>query len=380
MIRFIHTSDLHLTDPRKPEGAHRLEVLREICALARKHDALVISGDLFDSAGEAEFLHEAVKTILTEINPVPVLVIPGNHDFLRGENPFDGRYDLGQSVNVRLLTQAPFDVFRLDKFVLYGFPFQPSLTTADLFRTLPPLAGEKRIAILHGTPSAMEALAGFAARPENAEEGGDFIIKEQDLRMSGFIYAALGHIHKPAQWQSGDAFLSYCGTPDAVRITEEESGFVNSVTVTAEGKASVERLAVKNALAAARKQFLVFPGDEDELFEKINAFVSEVKDRCRPGVIIDGIADLNRVQDTALRVSSKWKALPCPVHFKIRAEQTGENAKDMMLCTFLRRIQTQAADNPSPARRDTLRRMLVLGWRTMTGKTIDPEDLLEQTK
>ncbi len=68
-MKFLHTADLHLTSPRKAEGAHRLEVLRSLCAMAHGYDALVIAGDIFDSAAEAPALAETIKDLLPNLTP-----------------------------------------------------------------------------------------------------------------------------------------------------------------------------------------------------------------------------------------------------------------------------------------------------------------------
>lgn len=378
-MKILHTADLHLTSARKADGAHHLAVLRAICEMARDYDALIIAGDIFDSAAEAPALHETLKEILTSINPVPVLLVPGNHDLLRGDNPLDGRFDLGQGINVRVLGHMPFSKFELNSTVFYGFPFQPSKTTSELFRELPPPELNKtRVAILHGTPWDMPELAGFAANLENNEEGGDLIIKNDDLKQARFCYAALGHIHKPALWEAERCTLSFPGSPDAVRITETEAGFVNSVEISQEGKVSVERLPVPGALRALRKQFFVFPGGENEFFEKADAFLAENGRAYRTGVLVEGIADLNRVQEHCLSLGDKWRELPMPPHFRVRAEETQDVSRDMIMYTFIRKMQEMSAEEMSDEKRDNLRRMMVIGWRALTGRPLDPDALMER--
>ncbi|MDD4004119.1 MAG: metallophosphoesterase family protein [Elusimicrobiaceae bacterium] len=378
-MRFLHTADLHLTSPRKAEGTHRLEVLRTLCHMAREYDALVIAGDVFDSAAEAPALHETVKEILTSINPVPVLIVSGNHDLLRGDNPFDGRYDFGQGINVRLLAASPFEKIEIAGAVFYGFPFQQSKTTSELFRELPPPELSKpRVAVLHGTPWDIPELSGFAAGAENAEEGGDLIIKNDDLRQARFVYAALGHIHKPAVWQAERCTLSFPGAPDAVRITETEGGTANAVEIDKESKITVTRLPVPGALRALRKQFFVFPGGEDEFFDKADAFLAANGAAFRTGIVVEGIADLNRVQEHCLTLGDKWRGLPVPPHFRVRAEQTQDSSSDMIIYTFIRKMQEMSAEEMSDDKRDFLRRSLVIGWRALTNKPLDPESLTER--
>ncbi len=82
-MRFLHTSDWHIGKTLK--GHNRLpeqrEILQEIVGIARQHgvDAVLIAGDIYDSASpSAEAQQLLVRTLLEiRIAGVPVVAIAG---------------------------------------------------------------------------------------------------------------------------------------------------------------------------------------------------------------------------------------------------------------------------------------------------------------
>ena len=88
-MKFLHTSDWHVGKVLK--GRNRLDeqraVLREIVALARTHevDALLIAGDLYDSAAPSAEAQELVVRALMALRDTgaEVIAIAGNHDHPR---------------------------------------------------------------------------------------------------------------------------------------------------------------------------------------------------------------------------------------------------------------------------------------------------------
>ncbi|GAA0276200.1 exonuclease SbcCD subunit D [Cryptosporangium japonicum] len=88
-MKFLHTSDWHVGKVLK--GRNRLDeqraVLREIVALARTHevDAVLVAGDLYDSAAPSADAQELVVQALMALRKTgaEVIAIAGNHDHPR---------------------------------------------------------------------------------------------------------------------------------------------------------------------------------------------------------------------------------------------------------------------------------------------------------
>ena len=89
-ISFIPAADLHLgLAPKRftKESADRIrgariEAMRNILAQAEKHKVgfIVIAGDLFEDNAIDGTIARMAFDILEESSPVPVFIIPGNHD------------------------------------------------------------------------------------------------------------------------------------------------------------------------------------------------------------------------------------------------------------------------------------------------------------
>lgn len=74
MLTVLHTSDLQVGKPYRPEAAEAL--VREV---DRVHpDLVVVAGDLTQRAKAREF--KVARALLARLGPAPVVVTPGNHD------------------------------------------------------------------------------------------------------------------------------------------------------------------------------------------------------------------------------------------------------------------------------------------------------------
>lgn len=379
-MKFIHTADLHLVSPDKPEGAHRLEVLRELCVLARGTDALVIAGDLFDSAAEAPALESTLRRLFSEIRPAQVLIIPGNHDTLRGPDPFDGRFDFGQGGNVHIFNKKPFDVLDVRGTAFYGFPFSRSQTSFEMTRDMQPRRSETRVAIMHGLAADRPQLASFALESGNREEGGESVLRDADLRNAGFSYAALGHIHRQEVWEHGEGcVLAYAGSPDPVRITETGPRRALAVKLDRRsGLAKAHPVELKSAGRAFSSDFFLFPGDEDELAAALETFIESCGPATKAAARVSGLGDTEKTARLRARLLEKWRPkLPLGLEIALSIEAApSETAGDMALYGFLRAMKERGADGET-RNPELERRVLAAGWRALLGQRLDPEDLLE---
>ena len=103
MIKFIHTSDIHLgaglkafsdSDKRKKEQIETFEKIASV-TLEKSADLFLISGDLFNSIAPEKNIIELVKRQIHRLANagIYVFIIPGNHDYYIPDGLWDSEFD-----------------------------------------------------------------------------------------------------------------------------------------------------------------------------------------------------------------------------------------------------------------------------------------------
>lgn len=95
MVKLLHAADLHLDSafsalPPEKAAQRRAEqrlVLERLTALSEGCAAVLLAGDLFDSARVYRDTLEALRTALAACR-CPVFIAPGNHDALLPGSPY----------------------------------------------------------------------------------------------------------------------------------------------------------------------------------------------------------------------------------------------------------------------------------------------------
>ena len=203
----------------------RYQAVRAIAALAheRRVDAVLVSGDTLDSnAAGAETLQRA-REALSAFAPIPVLLLPGNHDHA-GPACALGRLAEGLA-NVRVLDQRA--VVEVAGASIHPCPLLRRHERDDPTAWLKPRDGEDgiRIAMAHG------GVIDFATLADDDVESPN-LIDIQGILTKDFDYVALGDWHGTL---SVDRRAWYCGTPEPTRFKEKHPGAVLVVTIAAPG-------------------------------------------------------------------------------------------------------------------------------------------------
>ena len=230
MLRFVHTSDVHVGDDHNP--AKRLAGLTAAvdATLAAQAQALLIAGDLFDNARLPDEQIEATFAQLRRL-AVPVIVANGNHDSL-------GPPSIHDRIKV---TDAGGHVYFLDD------PDGSHMSVPELGLTV-----WSRAMIEHW--SGFDPLQGYTSRedghwqvamahghyfPSGALVDRSSPVLQQSIGELACDYLAMGHWHRFLDISHAGTPAFYCGSP-----SEAGGSFasVNLVTLTAGEAAQVERL------------------------------------------------------------------------------------------------------------------------------------------
>lgn len=181
----LHLADLHLGAsydflPDKAASACRTAQLTALAdavhyANDRNADAMLIAGDLFDVPVPPAPLVTQVLSLLSRVR-CPVLISPGNHDYLCPESPYESP---SLPANIHVFRSAQLEPFTLDgETLVWGAAFFGTAAAISLVAALP--EDKCNLLLVHA-----DLLAASGYNP----------LSPEDFSVSGFVYAALGHNH-----------------------------------------------------------------------------------------------------------------------------------------------------------------------------------------
>lgn len=208
MIKFIHSSDLHLGKPfgRFPEDVRvrlrqaRADALPKLAALAREHSAshIMLAGDTFDQMTPAPSVIRQALNAMGAAGHVTWILMPGNHDHANATELWrQVSQDAPENVDLQL-EPIPYALTE-DATLLPAPPSErhPGRDLTDWFDTAD--TGETlRIGLAHGSVTEFGS----------SEDGGSSVIAPDRAKRAGLAYLGLGDWHGqlqigPETWYSG---------------------------------------------------------------------------------------------------------------------------------------------------------------------------------
>ncbi len=229
----IHTADwqlgLKLAYIPGDAGAQarllRYQAVLEIARLAhaRRVDAVLVSGDVLDSNAAGPDTIQRAREALAPFAPVPVLLLPGNHDH---GGPACALGRLAEDLpHVRVLdARTPLAVAGA---VVHPCPLLQRHEVDDPTAWLPARAAGDgvRVVMAHGGVIDFAGWSGDGVETPN-------LIDLRALLAKGFDYVALGDWHGTLRV---DRRAWYSGTHEATRFKEQDPGNVLVVAIAAAG-------------------------------------------------------------------------------------------------------------------------------------------------
>lgn len=272
-VTFIHTSDFQLGMTRwflSPAAQSRFDDDREAAVLRLGELAtetgaefIVVAGDVFEHNSLSRSTLLRAKDMFKRL-PVPVYLLPGNHDPLVADSIFFNSF----ADNVHVIADSePIEVRPGVEIV--GAPYLSKRANYDLVRRalepLPPAEeGAVRIAVGHGQ---VESRAGEGE--DSDADTIDLAFVEECLDKGVIDYLALGDTHSTESLgRSGKVWFS--GSPETTAFDDRERDSGNALVVTVEG----ERVdVVKHRVG--RWDFRAIDADVNSL-EEVVAFLAEL--------------------------------------------------------------------------------------------------------
>ena len=219
-LKIVHCADLHIgasfsSLPSNLAGVRKEELrlaLADIVSFCknREVDALLICGDLFDSPTPTKKDSEFVRKELSNLAPIPVYIVCGNHDYMCGGSPFSKEGYFSSNVHIFPAFDYVFD-FPEKNAAFYGKSYSGSVITPS-FDNISPDKNKLNIMCLHGDITA------------NSDYN---IISKETLSAPHINYAAFGHIHDTYEFSVENTKCAYSGTPEPHRFNDDSStGFI----------------------------------------------------------------------------------------------------------------------------------------------------------
>jgi DNA repair exonuclease SbcCD nuclease subunit len=234
-MRLLLFSDLHLDSPftwAGPElGRQRRlalrAVLRTITELVAelKVDALVCAGDLYEherfTPDTARFVSETLNAV-----EVPVLLAPGNHDWLGPESLYA---TAGFAEHVHVFSEAELTPVELtDGFTIWGAAHRAPAHTDGFLQSFMVDRGGVNIGLFHGSE-----LGAMTWQETSKVPHAPFTATQ--IAQAGLDHALVGHFHTPRHEHD----YTYPGNPDP--LTFGETGQRGAVLVTIADAGGVTR-------------------------------------------------------------------------------------------------------------------------------------------
>lgn len=259
MIRFIHTSDLHIGKPfgRFPEDVRvrlrlaRHEALARLARLAHESGAshILLAGDTFDQTTPAPSVIRQALNSIRGADHVTWVLLPGNHDNASATELWrQVVQDAPANVTV-LLQPAPHPL--ANGVVLLPAPpadRHPGRDLTEWFDSAE-TGDALRIGLAHGSVTSFDS----------SEDGGSAVIPPDRARRAGLAYLALGDWHGqlsigPDTW--------YSGAPEADGFKHAQPPAALLVSLAGPGAPAQVQPLPTGTIAWQRAQ-LELAGDED---------------------------------------------------------------------------------------------------------------------
>jgi len=235
VIRFLHTSDWQLGMTRHffAEGAQerysqsRFDAVRTMGRIARDEQCqfMLVCGDAFESNQVDRKTVARALEALKDV-PVPVFILPGNHDPLNAASVYrSSTFIERKPPQVQVIeTAAPIKV--AEGVELVGAPWMSKRPVTnpieDAINALAPANGVARICMGHG---AVDTLT-----PDRESAGIILVaVLERALGEGKTDFVALGDRHSLTK-VGGDR-IWYSGTPEATDFRETQSGYALIVEI-----------------------------------------------------------------------------------------------------------------------------------------------------
>lgn len=300
-MKIIHTSDWHLGatlygHDRLDDHREMLRQLTETVA-SEQPDAMLVSGDIFDNSSPSAAAERLLDSALMELADagkpgMKIILTSGNHDSPSRHTTHSAVYSrlgihtigsAGITADTDIAEIANRFIIRVgEKGTVIAVPYinrrnmpeglfdgLTDIVSREISPTLPTV-------MMAHLPVSRSVTTGHSDADERFVGGCENV--EIDSLGHGYDYLALGHIHCPQQWNTGNAIARYCGTPLPISFDESYPHSVTIVELPAAGIIPT----VTTVTLKPRRKLVTIGGpdgmDEEELTAALTDAASDLPD------------------------------------------------------------------------------------------------------
>lgn len=219
MVKFLHTADWHLGIGQKQlfqQGKKareiRKETLKKLMEIAKQKqvDFIIVAGDLFHNNDVAWDVKKEAFEVFKVAAPIPLFILPGNHDPLAPDYPcFDPIFEGLRNVII-LQEEKPLEIDAFPNVTLFPCPLKQKRSNIDPTEWIPKTQGKISIGIAHGALKIKSFSDNFPIDPDRVEN-------------SDLDYLALGEWHGFFNYGEKNKVV-YPGTPETTDFGETNTG------------------------------------------------------------------------------------------------------------------------------------------------------------
>jgi len=294
MIRFLHTSDwqLGMTWHFLSEGAQerynqaRFDAIRAIGHVAKEERCqfVLVCGDAFESNQVDRKTVARALEALKEV-PVPVFILPGNHDPLNAASVYRSSTFIERTpAHVHVIeSAAPLKV--AESVELVGAPWMTKRPVTnpiqEALNALTPATGITRICLGHG---AVDSLA-----PDPEATGVIELAElERAINEGKVHFVALGDRHSLTKVGISER-VWYAGTPESTDFTETQPGYTLVVEID-NGRVITKEVQIGQWRFIEHRRIDMNTGDDVEAFRKS---LEEIENKERSAIRLHLIGSLS---------------------------------------------------------------------------------------
>lgn len=269
-VTFIHTADWqlgmrarHVAHAAEAVRSARLDTVRRILALARDEavDFVLVAGDLFEDNSVGRDLVYQVLHLFEQAAPLPIYILPGNHDVLGPASVYERDTFRSSQGNVHVLRDREPVPVANGKAYLLPAPITQKRSERDPTAGMPATPpGAFRIGVAHGS-----------LRIEGKHQPDDHPIALDAAQREQLDYLAIGHWHS---WYQPNPRLLMPGTPEPTAF-DETSGYVACVRLEPDSLPEIRRHDVASLRWVQHE--ITVDGDDSTLRETLQRWAEGVE-------------------------------------------------------------------------------------------------------